>query len=145
VNDAGMPIRSALLAAAVACLAGLALPAFADAGQIGTATRLLKGKRFVTHAGATVANATIDRSADLCRNGRFTYRSTFLYPAADELQEQVVTGRWRVVSARIRGSRGTATVRYTADDGSTGLVRFQATGRGVYVDGQLAEVVAASC
>jgi len=140
-----MRIRSTALAAAVACLAGLALPAFADAGQIGTATRLLKGKRFVTHAGSGVANATIDRSADLCRNGRFTYRSTFLYPAADELQEQVVTGRWRVVSAKIRGSRGTATVRYTADDGSTGIVRFQATARGVYVDGQIAEVVAAGC
>ena len=140
-----MPIRSAALAAAVACLAGLALSAPAHAGQIDTAKRLLRGKRFITHVGSSTGDATIDRSADLCRNGRFTYRSTFLYPGADELQEQVVTGRWRVVSAKIRGSRGTATVRYTADDGSTGLVRFQATARGVYVDGQLAEVVAASC
>jgi hypothetical protein len=132
--------------AALAALASLAaLPAVADAGQVDTAKKLLRGKRFITHAGSSVANATIDRSADLCRNGRFTYRSTFLYPGADELQEQTVTGRWRVVSARIRGRQGTATVRWTADDGSTGLVRFSATARGVYVDGQPAEIAAAGC
>ena len=129
----------------VAALAALVFPAVADAGQIGTATRLLRGKAFVTHIGSATSNATIDRSASLCRNGRFTYRSTFLYAGADEVQEQTVTGRWRVVSARIRGSRGTATVRYTADDGSTGLVHFRATTRGVYVEGQPAEVVAAGC
>jgi hypothetical protein len=132
-------MRIALLAA----LAALAVPATADAGQIGTAKRLLSGKRFATHYGNS--SSTIDRSVDLCRNGRFVYRSTFLYAAADQLQEQTVTGRWRVVKARIRGSRGTVTVRYAGDDGSRGVVRFSATGRGVYVDGQPAEVLRASC
>jgi hypothetical protein len=139
-----MRIRLAAVAA-LASLAGLALSAPAHAGDVDTAKRLLRGKRFITHVGSSVANSTIDRSADLCRNGRFTYRSTFLYPEADELQEEVVTGRWRVVSARIRGSQGTATVRWTADDGSTGVVRFRASSRGVYVDGQPAEVVSAGC
>ncbi len=141
---AGMRLRIAALAAATG-LAGLALPALADAGQIGTATRLLSGKRFVTHFSSDATGATIDRSADLCRNRRFTYRSTFLYAGADQLQEETVTGRWRVVSARIKGSRGTVTVRWTADDGSTGIVRFRATARGIYVEGQPAEVVSAGC
>jgi hypothetical protein len=135
-------MRLRILALATA-LAGLALPAAADAGQIGTAKRLLSGKRFVTHYGNS--SATIDRSVDLCRNGRFVYRSTFLYAAADQLQEQTVTGRWRVVSARIRGSQGSLAVRYAADDGSRGVVRFSATARGVYVEGQPAEVLRASC
>jgi hypothetical protein len=133
------------IAAVVVAAAGLAFPALAEAGQIGTATRLLRGHRYITHVGSGVSDATIDRSADLCRNGRFVYRSTFVYPGADELQEQTVAGRWRVVAARIRGSRGTATVRWTADDGSSGVVRFRATSRGIYVEGQPAEVVSAGC
>ena len=43
----------------------------------------------------------------------------------------------------MRGNFGTATVRYTADDGSSGTVRIVANARGVYVDGQPAEVVTA--
>jgi hypothetical protein len=115
------------------------------AGQTGAATRLLQGHRFVTHWASSVSDATIDRSADLCRDGSFSYHSTFLYPAADELQEQTVTGRWNVVSAHLRGRLGTATVRYRGDDGSRGVVHFRATRRGVYVEGVLAEVVRARC
>ena len=128
----------------VMVLAAFAFPAVADAGQIHTATKLLKGKRFATHIGS-VDSATIDRTLDLCRNGRYVYRSTFLYPNADELQEETLTGRWKVVKARLRGGFGTVHVRWTGDQGGSGKVTLIAIRRGVYVDGQVAEVVRAGC
>jgi hypothetical protein len=128
----------------VAALAALAFPAVADAGQIRNATKLLKGKRFATHIGS-VDSATIDRTLDLCRDGRYVYRSTFLYPNADELQEQTLSGRWKVVKARLRGGFGTVIVRWTGDDGSRGRIRLVANNRGVYVEGQVAEVLRAGC
>ena len=133
--------RRLLLATALV----LALPATAHAGDITKAKRLLTGKRFVTHISSQGGAATIDRSADLCKRGRFVYTSTFLYPEADQVQEQTVTGRWRVTAAKIKGSFGTATVRYTADDGSRGTVRLVANQRGVYVNGAPAEVLSAGC
>ena len=108
----------------VTALAALAFPAVADAGQIQNATKLLKGKRFATHIGS-VDSATIDRTLDLCRDGRYVYRSTFLYPNADELQEETLTGRWKVVKARLRGGFGTVTVRWTGDDGTRGTIRLR--------------------
>ena len=132
-----------LLLAVTAIL--LAVPATAEAGDVTKAKRLLQGKRFITHISSQGGAATIDRSADLCKGGRFVYRSTFLYPETDTLDEQTVTGRWRVTKARIRGNSGTATVRYTADDGSSGTVRFVSNARGVYVNGEPAEVLSANC
>jgi hypothetical protein len=128
----------------VTVLAAFAFPAVADAGQIQNATKLLKGKRFATHTGS-VDNATIDRTLDLCRNGTYVYRSTFLYPNADELQEETLTGRWKVVKARLRGGFGTVHVRWTGDDGTRGVIRMVANNRGVYVEGQVAEVLRAGC
>ena len=127
----------------VTALAALAFPAVADAGQIQNATKLLKGKRFVTHVGGEAGS--IDRSVDLCRNGSYTYHSTFIHPTADQLQEETLTGRWKVVKARVRGGFGTVTVRWTGDQGGSGRVTIVANRRGVYVDGQVAEVVRAGC
>jgi hypothetical protein len=134
-----MRIRALVIIA----VAALAFPAAADAGQIQNATKLLKGKRFATHIGGEAAS--IDRSVDLCRDGSYTYRSTFIHPTADQLQEETLTGRWKVVKARVRGGFGTVTVRWTGDQGGTGLVRLVANRRGVYVDGQVAEVLRAGC
>jgi len=128
---------------ALAAFAALAFPAVADAGQIKNATKLLKGKRFVTHVGGEAAS--IDRSVDLCRDGRYVYRSTFIHPTADQLQEETLTGRWKVVKARVRGGFGTVTVRWTGDQGGSGKVTLVANRRGVYVDGEVAEVVRAGC
>ena len=52
---------------------------------------------------------------------------------------------WKVVKARLRGSFGTVTVRWTGDQGGSGKVTLVANRRGVYVDGQVAEVVRAGC
>jgi len=127
----------------VTALAALAFPAVADAGQVQTATKLLRGKRFVTHIGGEAGS--IDRSVDLCRDGSYTYRSTFIHPTADQLQEETLTGRWKVAKARLRGGFGTVHVRWTGDDGSRGTVRIVANRRGVYVEGQVAEVLRAGC
>jgi hypothetical protein len=123
----------------------LAAPATASDGQIGKATKLLSGKRYATYIGGDSTSSGIDRSAVLCRSGRFTYTSTYVSAEAGAYAEETVEGRWRVVSARVRGSRGRAVVRYTTDAGETGRVEFVATSRGVRVDGSVAEVTRANC
>ena len=54
-------------------------------------------------------------------------------------------GWLKVVKARLRGGFGTVHVRWTGDDGTRGTIRLVANNRGVYVEGQVAEVLRADC
>jgi hypothetical protein len=111
----------------------------ASAGSsVSRATALLEGKRLTGYVNGSVTEATSDRSADLCRGGRFVYESNYTSEAGGAFQR--TGGRWRVVAARIdRGGSGWATVRWhtSSDRGTLGI---EANARGVRVDGYPVEV-----
>jgi hypothetical protein len=128
----------ALLTAAVAALAltGGAADNASAASSVKKATNLLQDKRLTIYISGTVTNSTIQRDVDLCRGGSLFYRSVFSSDVA--VSEENAQGRWRVVSARIRGGYGWAKVRWTADTYS-GTSRVVANRRGVSVDGSPVE------
>ena len=127
-----------LLIVAVAALAltGGAVENASAASSVKKATKLLQDKRLTIYISGTVTNSTIQRDVDLCRGGGLFYRSVFSSEVA--VSEENAQGRWRVVSARIRGGYGWAKVRWTADTYS-GTSRVVANSRGVSVDGSPVE------
>ena len=132
-----------LIAAVVIAAALAAVPAQAATGPraVRAAKRALNNKEFSTHQSGRVTEATIDRTADLCRDTRFSYTSLFNDPETGPNEIQV-TGHWRVSSARTdhHGHVTSAWVRYTADDGSRGSVHFTYRRGTVRVNGLVAEV-----
>jgi hypothetical protein len=133
-----------LLVAAVIASAVVALPAQAATGPSAkrAAKRALANKEFSTHQSGRVTNATIDRTADLCRNTRFTYTSVFFDAETGTDNTIKVTGHWRVSSASTdrHGHVTFARVRYTASDGTKGSVTFTYRHGTVRVNGLVAEV-----
>ena len=123
-----------LLTAAVATLAltGGAVENASAAGSVKKATRLLQDKRVTIYINGRVTDSTIQRDIDLCRGGSLLYRSVF--SSSEAVSEENAQGRWRVVSARIRGRYGWAKVRWSAD-GYGGTSKIVANRRGVHVDG----------
>jgi hypothetical protein len=127
-----------LLTAAVAALAltGGAAESASAASSVKKATKLLQDKRVTIYISGRVTNSTIQRDIDLCRGGSLFYYSVFSSPEA--VSEESAQGRWRVVSARIRGTYGWAKVRWSADSYG-GTSKLVANRRGVYVDGNPVE------
>jgi hypothetical protein len=125
---------SVLLTTAVAALAltGGAVENASAASSVKKATKLLQDKRLTIYISGNVTNSTIQRDVDLCRGGSLFYRSVFSSEVG--VSEENSQGRWRVVSARIRGGHGWAKVRWTADT-YRGTSRVVANRRGVSVDG----------
>jgi hypothetical protein len=127
--------RSRLLltaAAATLALTGGAVENASAASSVKKATKLLQNKRLTIYDGGRVTNSTIQRHVDLCRGGSLFYKSVFSSDVA--VSEETAQGRWRVVSARIRGGHGWAKVRWTANTYG-GTSRVVANRRGVRVDG----------
>jgi hypothetical protein len=127
-----------LFAATVAALAltGGAVENASAASSVKKATKLLQDKRLTIYISGSVTNSTIQRDVDLCRGGSLFYRSVFSSEVA--VSEETAQGRWRVVSAGIRGGYGWAKVRWTADTYG-GTSRVLANRRGVSVDGSPVE------
>lgn len=127
-----------LLTAAVAALAltGGAADNASAASSVKKATELLQDKRLTIYISGTVTNSTIQRDVDLCRSGSLFYRSVF--SSEYGVVEEDAQGRWRVISARIRGGYGWAKVRWTAGTYG-GTSRVVANRRGVSVDGNPVE------
>jgi hypothetical protein len=122
---------------AALALTGGVTEAASAASSVRRATKLLQGKRLTTYISGTVTDATIDRSVDFCRGGRFLYRSTVTSSGGGAVQE--IWGRWRVVAARIRRGSGWAKVRWRTRQGH-GTIRIVSNARGVRADGQVVEV-----
>lgn len=131
---------SVLLTTAVAALAltGGAVENASAASSVKKATKLLQDKRLTIYISGNVTNSTIQRDVDLCRGGSLFYRSVFSSEVG--VSEENSQGRWRVVSARIRGGHGWAKVRWTADT-YRGTSRVVANRRGVSVDGYPVEFI----
>lgn len=127
-----------LLTAAVAALSltGGAADNASAASSVKKATELLQDKRLTIYISGTVTNSTIQRDVDLCRSGSLFYRSVF--SSEYGVVEEDAQGRWRVISARIRGGYGWAKVRWTAGTYG-GTSRVVANRRGVSVDGNPVE------
>jgi hypothetical protein len=127
-----------LLTVAVATLAltGGAVENASAAGSVKKATKLLQDKRLTIYISGDVTNSTIQRDVDLCRSGSLFYRSVF--SSEYGVVEEDAQGRWRVISARIRGGYGWAKVRWTAGTYG-GTSRVVANRRGVSVDGNPVE------
>jgi hypothetical protein len=127
-----------LLTAAVAALAltGGAADNASAASSVKKATKLLQDKRLTIYISGDVTNSTIQRDVDLCRSGSLFYRSVF--SSEYGVVEEDAQGRWRVISAGIRGGYGWAKVRWTAGTYG-GTSRVVANRRGVSVDGNPVE------
>ena len=127
-----------LLTVAVAALAltGGAVENASAASSVKKATKLLQDKRLTIYISGDVTNSTIQRDVDLCRSGSLFYRSVF--SSEYGVVEEDAQGRWRVISAGIRGGYGWAKVRWTAGTYG-GTSRVVANRRGVSVDGNPVE------
>ncbi len=123
-------------AAATLALAGGVVESASAAGSVKKATKLLQDKRVTMYINGRVTDSTIQRDIDLCRGGGLYYQSVF--STSEIVSQENAQGRWRVVSARIRGGYGWAKVRWSAD-GYGGTSKLEATRRGVYVDGSPVE------
>jgi hypothetical protein len=96
---------------------------------------------------------TVERRDDYTGDLRYTIAR--LCPGGDAFVESgvmgrtdpdIYTSRWRVLSARFHGRRGTATVRVRTRFRQNVPVEFRFTGHGVEIDGVKAKVVrGASC
>jgi hypothetical protein len=127
-----------LLTVAVATLAltGGVVENASAASSVKKATKLLQDKRLTIYISGNVTNSTIQRDVDLCRGGSLFYRSVF--SSEYGVVEEDAQGRWRVISARIRGGYGWAKVRWSAGTYG-GTSRVVANRRGVSVDGNPVE------
>ena len=124
------------VAVATLALTGGAVENASAAGSVKKATKLLQDKRLTIYISGDVTNSTIQRDVDLCRSGSLFYRSVF--SSEYGVVEEDAQGRWRVISARIRGGYGWAKVRWTAGTYG-GTSRVVANRRGVSVDGNPVE------
>ena len=147
------PLIAFLLAAAVAAPAATAAPA-PERGPQATARaaactkgpcarrkarRLLANKVFIrfTETGSIGNESSLDERLHLCRSRDYTYDSVSYIPGVGTYSERT-TGRWKVVSARLRkgGRRGSARVRGTPDDGSAATtIRISFAGGVTRIDG----------
>lgn len=119
-------------AAATLALSGGAVESASAAGSVNKATKLLQNKRVTIYINGSVTDSTIQRDFDLCRGGSLFYKSVF--SSAEAVSEDNAQGRWRVVSASIRGGYGWAKVRWRAGSYG-GTSKIVANRRGIYVGG----------
>jgi hypothetical protein len=105
----------------------------AAAGDKQKAQRLLTGLRLTGYINGSWTDATIDRSVDLCRGGRFFYESNVTSSVGSN--RQTARGGWRVGAARVDRRFGWARLRFVTEEGLRGQVRVAAGSRGTTVNG----------
>jgi hypothetical protein len=133
--------RVAVAAAVLSAAVGIAAtaPASAEpepvtaagAKAIRKATKRLGNKQFTRFTESGMSS--FDQRLHLCRDKRFIYDTV---SSSGDVRR--VEGRWRVVSARIRGSAWRARVRGTPSGGSGPIaVLIRTNGRRTTIDGNL--------
>ena len=140
---------AALVACALAAATAGPATAASDKKVRKVATNVLAGSVWTTYASGEYSGASQDRTTHLCRNGTFVVFTSFTVSGIDDPSsydhpygESRITGRWRVVKARLNRdrTRGEVLVRYVTDDGQRGTVVFAAGSRGPTMGGAPAEV-----
>ena len=146
-----MPITKRTVAIVAAALAVIGLAGARAAtggdqsasanGSVERATELLEGKRLTVYINGSTTEATLDRSGDLCPDGRFLYESNSSFYEGGVFHQQ--GGRWRVVAASIRGDTGWAKVSWQAG-ADAGTSRIVVNDRGVTIDGYPVQITSSS-
>lgn len=140
---------AALVACALAAATAGPATAASDRKVRKVATNVLAGSVWTTYASGEYSGASQDRTTHLCRDGRFVVFTSFTVSGIDDPSsydhpygESRITGRWRVVKARLSRdrTRGEVLVRYVTDEGRRGTVVFAAGSRGPTMGGAPAEV-----